>query len=97
MDMGICYSALCYEDLKIMIFIFFNLFTLFDTAGTAVLWWTWVMKKKALDAIEPAMQLEADQRNVTAFLGFSIAATVFTVSHMKFSNVLLNRKGEKKF
>lgn len=54
------------------------------------------MKKKALDAIEPAMQLEADQRNVTAFLGFSIAATVFTVSHMKFSNVLLNRKGEKK-
>ncbi|XP_030851510.1 choline transporter-like protein 1 isoform X3 [Strongylocentrotus purpuratus] len=75
---------------QVIVWVIYFVSVIGSIAGTAVLWWTWVMKKKALDAIEPAMQLEADQRNVTAFLGFSIAATVFTV--ILFLIILVMRK-----
>ncbi|XP_041463983.1 choline transporter-like protein 1 isoform X1 [Lytechinus variegatus] len=64
---------------QVIVWIIYFVSVIGSIAGTAVLWWTYVMKKKALDAVEPAMQLDADVRNVKAFLGFSIAATVFTV------------------
>lgn len=64
---------------QVIVWVIYIVSVLGSIAGTAVLWWTWCMKKKALDSKPAEMQLEADQRNVTAFLVFSIVATVFTV------------------
>ncbi|XP_072172583.1 choline transporter-like protein 1 [Diadema setosum] len=75
---------------QVIVWIIYIVSVVGSIAGTAVLWWTYVSKKKALDATPADLRLDADQRNVTAFLGFSIAATVFTV--ILFLVILVMRK-----
>lgn len=50
------------------------------TAGTVLLWVTYVDIKKTLDTTDSNELLEEAVRNERAFLAFSIIATIITVS-----------------
>ena len=53
---------------------------IFITAGTILLWMTYIDIKKTLDKTDPNQLLEEAVRNERAFLAFSIIATIITVS-----------------
>lgn len=51
------------------------------TAGTVLLWWTYIDIKRTLDKTNPNQLLEESVRNERAFLAFSIVATIITVRY----------------
>ncbi|XP_077982076.1 choline transporter-like protein 1 isoform X2 [Glandiceps talaboti] len=48
-------------------------------AATIALWWNYGKRKSALDKIPEEQRVDSQESNVTAFLVFSIIATIFTI------------------
>ncbi|KAH0549812.1 hypothetical protein KQX54_014475 [Cotesia glomerata] len=59
--------------------------------GTSLLWWTYADIKKTINATNPTELLEESLRNETAFLVFSIIATVITIVIISLVCVLRRR------
>ncbi|CAG5103065.1 Similar to Ctl1: Choline transporter-like 1 (Anopheles gambiae) [Cotesia congregata] len=60
-------------------------------SGTSLLWWTYADIKKTINATNPTELLEESLRNETAFLVFSIIATVVTIVIISLVCVLRRR------
>ncbi|XP_029154724.1 CTL-like protein 1 isoform X2 [Nylanderia fulva] len=61
------------------------------TAGTILLWMTYIDIKKTLDKTDPNELLEESVRNERAFLAFSIIATIITIILLFLSLILRKR------
>ncbi|KYN03777.1 PREDICTED: CTL-like protein 1 [Cyphomyrmex costatus] len=76
---------------SVVTWIIIVLVSIASTAGTILLWMTYVDIKKTLDKTDPNQLLEEAVRNERAFLAFSIIATIITIILLFLSCILRKR------